>query len=208
MTLGAESPNGVSFDGIALGEEAQALIREHNIDPRTANSTSNAESCELQMAKSVVSCVWHVATCKRDNPVIGACPEDDWCTTPDAKKRREKSHEQCEENQARHQRVEKWSNQAGHVILARQLVCDEDAVFRHVMNTYAQGVEDALRRTLRSGECRVLATAQLVAVVSKSSDDKLVRLQYVVPYANVISEGWAARQSLVTRAQWEERDQY
>ncbi|OHD26104.1 MAG: hypothetical protein A2Y38_15560 [Spirochaetes bacterium GWB1_59_5] len=183
------------FNGIALGDEANNLIKKYNINPAEANSSSSDETCDVISAKNLISCVWYVATCKPGSGDL--CPPKDHCASNTQKNIRNQEYESCKEEAAQITKLKEWGKGVTHLVAAKQVVCSTESVYRRVMNAYLDGNKGPLRDQL-GFDCRLIKNPVPAKVIGKSKDGKLFQIEYRIPYSNYTSDGWLAKGSLMT----------
>lgn len=193
--------NEISFDGIALGDEAKRLIKKFRIDPADASGYSSDEGCARIAAKRLISCVCHVAQCRQEGQNVDWCPPADKCASETERSRRASEDEQCREEEAEATRLDKWAKTLKFAIRPDQIVCATPDLYRKVINAYLDGDQRPLRSQIGYG-CRVIETLTLAKIIGKSKEGKLVHVQYAVPYSNQLTDGWLRKSGLISKGEY------
>lgn len=189
----------ISFNGIALGNEAKQLMKKFKIDPSDADVISSDESCDRIAAKKLISCVWRVAQCRETGSAH--CPPDDLCASAQEKNIRDQENRECKEGEAAAAELRKWGANLQFAIQPKQVVCATENIYRKVINAYLDGNEGPLRREL-SFSCRITENTELAKILGESKDGKLFHVEYQIPYSNTLSDGWLAKGSLISKEEY------
>jgi hypothetical protein len=189
----------ISFEGIALGNEATQLIKKYRINLEDVNESNSDEGCDLIAAKRLISCVDHVAKCWTKGGTF--CPPKDNCVSEYEQSTRDLEDSQCREERAQAGKINKWAANLKYAIRPKQIVCATPNTYKEVVNAYLSGNDGPLRREL-GFSCRIIESITLAKIIGKSKDGKLYHVEYQVPYSDYLSDCWLSKKSLISKKEY------
>lgn len=190
----------ISFEGIALGNEATQLIKKYLINLEDVNESNSDEGCDLIAAKRLISCVRHVAKCWEKGDTA-SCQPKDHCASEYEQNMRDQDDSQCREERAQASQINKWAANLKYAIRPKQIVCATPNTYKEVVNAYLSGNDGPLRREL-DFSCRIIESISLAKIIGKSKDGKLYHVEYQIPYSDYLSDGWLSKKALISKKEY------